>query len=350
MSKKKEKKTHIRKKRKLTVGWCISIIVIAELAVVLGLATGISYFLTNQFAALSELPIAAWVVIVGIVIGTPISIFVNRAVLSPIRRLGEAMQLVAEGNFAIQLNTKAYFGDIENIYRNFNIMTQELAANEILKTDFVSNVSHEIKTPITAIEGYAMLLQGECEPNSEQAEYIEKILINSTRLSELVGNVLLLSKIENQSIEEKYESFLLDEQIRQSILLLEPKWTEKDVELDVELDTVEYRGNKGFMMHVWNNLLGNAIKFTPRSSKVTVRLTATDEKTVFTVDDMGSGISEKAVKHIFDKFYQADNSHRQEGNGLGLSLVKRILDVEGGSIETENLEVGCRFTVILQKK
>ena len=298
---------------------------------VLGLATGISYFLTNQFAALSELPLAAWVVIVGIVIGTPISIFVNRAVLSPIRRLGEAMQLVAEGNFAIQLNTKAYFGDIENIYRNFNIMTQELAANEIL-------------------EGYAMLLQGECEPNSEQAEYIEKILINSTRLSELVGNVLLLSKIENQSIEEKYESFLLDEQIRQSILLLEPKWTEKDVELDVELDTVEYRGNKGFMMHVWNNLLGNAIKFTPRSSKVTVRLTATDEKTVFTVDDMGSGISEKAVKHIFDKFYQADNSHRQEGNGLGLSLVKRILDVEGGSIETENLEVGCRFTVILQKK
>lgn len=344
---KKQKPRFAKRKRKLSVGWCISLIVIAELAAVLGLATGISYFLTKQFQVLSEFPLTAWVVIIGIVIGVPISIFVNRALLSPIRKLGDAMKLVAEGDFEIQLNTKAPFGDIEDIYRNFNIMTQELAANEILKTDFVSNVSHEIKTPITAIEGYAMLLQGDGELSGEQAEYIDKILINSKRLSELVGNVLLLSKIENQAIEERRESFCLDEQIRQSILLLEAKWEAKELELDVELERIEHVGNRGFMLQVWNNLIGNAVKFTPVGSTVRVRLYAKGGKAVFTVDDEGGGISEEAKKHIFDKFYQGDSSHKQEGNGLGLSLVKRILDLEGGSIEAENLPLGCRFTVTL---
>lgn len=333
--------------KKLSVGWYISFIVIAELAAVLAVSTGISYFLT-QFSVLASLPTTAWVVIIGIIIGIPLSIFVNRALLSPIRKLGDAMNMVGKGAFGIQISTRAPFSDIEDIYRNFNLMTRELAATEILKTDFVSNVSHEIKTPITAIEGYAMLLQGSENLNEEEAEYVEKILANSQRLSELVGNVLLLSRIDNQAIETKSERFSLDEQIRQSILMLEPKWTEKNIELDVELEPIKYEGNRGLMLHVWNNLIGNAIKFSPDNSTVRIRLSRDEKNIVFSVEDEGEGISEDAKNHIFDKFYQVDSSHKQEGNGLGLSLVKRILDMTGGSITTENLEPhGCIFKVII---
>lgn len=341
----RDKRTRRKGVKKLSIGWYISFIVIAELATVLALSTGLSYAIT-QFEALASLPTTAWVVIIGIIIGIPISIFVNRSLLSPIRRLSDAMNLVGKGSFDIQISTKAPFGDIEDIYRNFNLMTRELAANEILKTDFVSNVSHEIKTPITAIEGYAMLLQGSENLSEEEAEYVEKILASSKRLSELVGNVLLLSKIDNQAIETKTEKFSLDEQIRQSILMLEQKWSEKGIELDVELEPIQYEGNRGLTLHVWNNLIGNAIKFTPEGSTLTIRLLKTEVGIVFTVDDEGEGVSEAAMSHIFDKFYQADSSHKQEGNGLGLSLVKRIADTVGGSIEVQNLEPrGCRFKV-----
>ena len=348
MSKIQKNGTRKRRRLRLGVGWYISLIVIAELAVVLGMATGISYFLTEHFPALANLPTTAWVVIVGIIIGTPISIFVNRALLSPIRKLGDAMNLVSKGSFGIQIHTRAPFGDIRDIYSNFNLMTRELAATEILKTDFISNVSHEIKTPITAIEGYAMLLQGSETLGEEDAEYVERILSSTQRLSELVGNVLLLSKIDNQAIETKSERFSLDEQIRQSILLLEPKWSEKNVDFDVELERIEYEGNRGFMLHIWNNLIGNAVKFTPADSTVRISLARREGQIVFTVEDAGEGIAEEAMNHIFDKFYQGDSSHKQEGNGLGLALVKRILDFIGGEIRAENIEGGCRFTVTLE--
>ena len=335
-------------RRKISVSWYISFIVIAELAVVLAIATGLSYFLTYQFQVLAKLPLTVWVVIIGIVLGIPLSIFVNRALLLPIRMLSEAMNSVAHGNFDIKMRTSAPFSDIEKAYRDFNLMTEELAATEILKTDFVSNVSHEIKTPITAIEGYAMLLQGSESLSEEDAEYVEKILINSQKLSELVGNMLLFSKIDNQAIDTNVETFSLDEQIRQSILLLETKWTEKEIDLDVDLEVVTYEGNRGLMLHVWNNLIGNAIKFTPVRSTVKISLKREGENIIFTVDDEGEGIAPENVGHIFDKFYQCDSSHKQEGNGLGLALVKRILDFIGGEISAENIEGGCRFTVTLE--
>ena len=340
-----------RKSRKISVSWYISFIVIAELAAVLAIATGLSYFLTNQFQILANIPLTVWVIIIGILLGIPISIFVNRALLLPIRMLSEAMNAVAHGNFDVKMRTSAPFSDIEKAYRDFNLMTEELAATEIPKTDFVSNVSHEIKTPITAIEGYAMLLQGSEDLSEEDAEYVEKILLNSKRLSELVGNMLLFSKIDNQAIDTKVESFSLDEQIRQSILLLEPKWTEKEIELDVDLESIDYEGNKALMMHVWNNLIDNAIKFTPEKSTVSIALRKDGDRVIFTVEDEGEGIAEEDAGHIFDKFYQEDNSHKQEGNGLGLSLVKRILDMSEDKIQVENLpDAGCKFTVTLKKR
>lgn len=336
-------------KQKHGITWYISLIVIVELVVAIILATGVSYVLEKYFGAIWDVS-PVWLVIgVAIIIVGAVSIFVNRALLSPIRRLGKAMNDVAGGNYKVQVDTKTRFGDIEDIYQNFNLMTKELASTEILKTDFISNVSHEIKTPINAIEGYAMLLQSEDGLGEEQNEYVDKILANTQRLSELVGNTLLLSKIDNQSIETKQETYRLDEQIRRSILLMELKWTEKDIDMDVELKSIQYTGNPSLMMHVWNNLIGNAVKFTPEKSTIKIRLGETAEEIIFTVEDEGSGIDESAQKHIFDKFYQADSSHKQEGNGLGLALAKSIVDAAGGSISVQNLAVGCRFTVSLPK-
>lgn len=260
------------------------------------------------------------------------------------------MEKVADGDFTIHLETKSSSKEIREIYSGFNLMTHELRATEVLQTDFVSNVSHEFKTPINAIEGYTTLLQG-CEGlGEEEQQYVEKILYNTKRLSDLVGNILLLSKIENQSIETNQSRYRLDEQIRQSIVILEPAWTMKEIEFDVELDRIEYLGNEGLLRHVWDNLIGNAIKFSPQSGLVTICLTRQSGKIVFTVEDSGPGLSEEAQRHMFDKFYQADSSHKQEGNGLGLALVKRIMTITSGSIEAENMERGgCRFTVILEE-
>ncbi len=229
-------------------------------------------------------------------------------------------------------------------------MTTELGATEVLQTDFVSNVSHEFKTPISAIEGYATLLQGSPEASQEQLEYIDKILFNTKRLSNLVGNILLLSKVDNQVIQSKNVKYRLDEQIRQSIISLEPDWEAKNIEFDVEMDSIEYVGARELLMHVWNNLIGNAVKFDPVGGIVMIRLFRENGGIVFTVEDNGPGISAEAQKHIFDKFYQEDSSHKEEGNGLGLALVKRILAICHGEISVENVSPnGCRFTVRLSE-
>ena len=193
-------------------------------------------------------------------------------------------------------------------------------------------------------------MQG-CEGlDEDHQEYIEKILFNTGRLSDLVGNILLLSKIENQTIGMTKTRFRLDEQIRQSIVALEPRWSEKDIEIDAELESIEYTGSENLLHHVWDNIIGNAIKFNPVGGIVRIGLTRQAGAIIFTVEDNGPGLSKKAQKHMFEKFYQEDSSHKQEGNGLGLALVKRILSLENGcEVYAENLENGCRFTVSLDE-
>lgn len=209
---------------------------------------------------------------------------------------------------------------------------------------------HEFKTPINAIEGYSTLLQGGDNLDEDQMEYVNKILFNTKRLSELVGNILLLSKLENQSIETNQTKYRLDEQIRESIVALEPEWVKKDIDFDVELDEIKYLGNERLLRYVWDNLIGNAIKFNPRGGLVRLRLTSRQSTVIFTVEDRGPGIAEEEKKHIFDKFYQADSSHRQEGHGLGLALVKRILTLTDGDVTVDNIpDGGCKFTVTLKR-
>lgn len=298
-----------------------------------------------------KIPLEIELVAVCLLVGILVTSQLSKLFFNPIKKLRGAMDKVAGGDYSVRLEEKSNSKEIMEIYTGFNLMTHELSTTEILQTDFVSNVSHEFKTPINAIEGYSTLLQGGDNLNEEQKEYVDKILLNTQRLSSLVGSILLLSKLENQQIPTHQRSYRLDEQIRQSLVALETAWVQKDIELDVELERVSYLGNEQMMRHVWDNLISNAIKFSPEQGTVHLHLTQKGKKLVFTIEDQGPGISQDAQKHIFDKFYQADTSHKQEGNGLGLALAKRILTIENGQIAAENLPGGgCRFTVILNTK
>ncbi len=312
------------------------------------LANLLTPLLGHIFGLPFDIPVLLWNLILGVVLGTILTLIFSTQFFSPITRLNKAMQLVAEGDFTVKLETRSAIRDIRDSYSNFNTMVRGLASIETLQSDFISNVSHEFKTPINAIEGYAMLLQDDVSISEEQAEYIEKILFNTKRLSSLVGNILLMSKVENQSISIQKNLFRLDEQIRQAIVMLEPQWSEKEISFDVEMASVNYLGYENLLSHVWSNLIENAVKFDPDHGFVTIRLYSRGEWVIFTIQDNGPGISEDQTLRVFDKFYQADSSHKAEGNGLGLALVKQIVSVSGGTIRVHNAEEGgCVFTVSL---
>lgn len=310
---------------------------------------GVDTLVKNVLAVDKHIPLAVELVCISLIVGVLITSRMSKFFFDPIRKLCGAMDQVAEGDFSVRLEEKSSSKEIMELYTGFNLMAHELGTMEILQTDFVSNVSHEFKTPITAIEGYSTLLQDNDNLDDSQRGYVEKILFNTQRLSSLVGSILLMSKLENQQIPTNQMDYRLDEQIRQSIVALESAWEKKNIEFDVELDRIQYLGNEPMMRHVWDNLISNAIKFSPDGGVVRLRLRREAQKLVFTIDDQGPGLSEDAQKHVFDKFYQADSSHKQEGNGLGLALVKRILTIEKGQVTARNLpEGGCRFMVTLR--
>lgn len=327
----------------------LTALVTLEMLVCVVVAYGLDQLFNTVFPW--KVPLEIELVGVCLLIGILVTSQLSKYFFDPIKKLRLAMDKVADGDFSVRLEEKSSSKEIMEIYTGFNLMAHELSSTEILQTDFVSNVSHEFKTPINAIEGYSTLLQDAENLDDDQREYIEKILFNTQRLSSLVGSILLLSKLENQQIPTNQNEYRLDEQIRQSVVALETAWVQKDIELDVELERVSYLGNEQMMRHVWDNLISNAVKFSPQGGIVKLRLTQKARKLIFTIEDQGHGLSEEAQKHIFDKFYQEDSSHKQEGSGLGLALVKRILTIEKGQITAENIpDGGCRFTVTLRTK
>lgn len=299
-----------------------------------------------------NIPTNVWLLFLSTIVGGGITTFLSRRFIEPIIKLGDAMSQVSKGDFSVRLEVHHPFKEIRDLYKNFNLMAEELSSTEILQTDFVSNVSHEFKTPINAIEGYATLLQNDSSNSpQEQAQYIDKILLNTRRLSTLVGNILLLSKVDNQAILSKQASFRLDEQIRQTIVMLEPAWDRKNLEFDIKMDEIDYIANESILFHIWNNLIGNAIKFSPENAVISLSLKELENEIEFTIEDHGPGISDSVKKHMFDKFYQGDSSHKQEGNGLGLALVKQIVTTYHGEITAENIpQGGCRVTVRLMRQ
>ena len=329
----------------------LTLLVTVEMLFCIFLAYVLDMLLKALFRPEWEIPLVLELIFVCLLIGILITSQLSKFFFNPIKKLRKAMDKVADGDFSVRLEERSSSKEIMEIYTGFNLMAHELSSTEILQTDFVSNVSHEFKTPISAIEGYSTLLQDGDNLDETQKAYVDKILLNTKRLSSLVGSILLLSRLENQQIPTNQSIYRLDEQIRQSIVGLESAWEAKNIEFDVELERLEHLGNETMMRHVWDNLISNAVKFSPEGGLVRLTLTKKLRRIVFTIEDAGPGLTEEAQKHIFDKFYQADSSHKQEGNGLGLALVKRVLAIEKGEISVENRpEGGCRFTVTLHTK
>ena len=324
------------------------LICMAEFVVVVLLSELAGWLLRRWLGVTVSIPIFVWAILFSVVVGGAITKFITRSFIDPITQLGKAMKEVSDGNFQVTAQCRSRLKEVNDIYDSFNLMVKELGATETLQTDFISNVSHEFKTPINAIEGYASLLQDHQQSQAEQDVYIEKILFNTHRLSTLTGNILLLSKINNQSIHPQRTVFRLDEQVRQAIVALEQKWTEKGIDFDVELDKISYSGYESLLIHVWSNLIDNAIKFDPHGGMIALRLWQEEGFAAFTIDDNGPGVTPEDQERVFHKFYQSDSSRVMDGNGLGLPLVKKIVEFSGGTVTLENLpEAGCRFTVRL---
>lgn len=289
----------------------------------------------------------SFVMIASILIGTVITAISGRKILTPIIDLSEAAKQVAKGDFSIRVAHEEHRVDVlGEMAVNFNRMVQELGGIETLRNDFIVNVSHEFKTLIAAIEGYATLMQDHDLSPKERQEYSRLIIESTRQLSSLSSNILKLSKLENQEYIVDKSQFGLDEQIRQALLLLEAQWNDKDINLDLDLEPVVFYGNEDLLMQVWLNLLGNAIKFTDRGGEIAVHLSTTGHAVTVTITDSGIGMTEEVMKHIFVKFYQGDKSRSAEGNGLGLPLVRRIVELCGGEISVESTPgEGSGFTV-----
>lgn len=285
---------------------------------------------------------------VSVLVGTVLSKYAGRHPLSAISAMSEATKEVAKGNFDVVLDEDSPIEELRDMAHNFNRMTKELAGTELLRSDFVENVSHEFKTPLSAIEGYATLLQKPGLGGEKRTEYTGKILYNTRRLSTLTSNILLLSRLENQELDIPKETFCLDEQLREVILSQEEGWARKNLELEIDLESADCRGNRDLLAHVWQNLLGNAVKFAPERGLVRVLLRREENRLRVSVADTGPGMSGEVQRRVFEKFYQGDPSRASQGNGLGLALAKRVVDLHGGEIAVSSKEgKGTTFTVYL---
>lgn len=267
--------------------------------------------------------------------------------------LSAALHQVASGDFSVELDTAHVGGPTRIMYDDFNTMTENLRANELLRKNFVANFSHEFKTPINSINGFATLLLDNLEGKTalgdeERASYLHIIASESDRLAHLSTNTMLLNRLESQTIIESCETFSLDEQIRSCLVLLQHVWLEKKLELDINLDETSFWGNQEMMKEVWINLLGNAIKFTPKGGTLGVRLVRENKECRAYIRDTGIGMTDDVRKRIFDRYYQGDPSHATKGHGLGLAITQRIVELSGGTIEVESTPgAGSVFIVTL---
>lgn len=344
----KSQKSAPAKRSKFNYGFIFSSAAFIGSLLSTALALAVVWLLNRRFGVWLGIPYTIRGLLISILSGAAIAVGLSKIFVSPMMKLGDAMRKVAGGDFSVRLDCTSKIRDVREVYGSFNTMVKELGNTETLQTDFVSNVSHEFKTPINAIEGYASLLQDSQLTDEQKNAYIDKIIFNTRRLSDLVGNILLLSKVNNQTISLKASTFRLDEQVRQSILALESKWEKKEIEFDIDLDEIEYTGYENLLSHVWLNLIDNAVKFSPQNGQIRIRLKQLDGSVTFSIWDNGLPIPEADIDRIFNKFYQGDNSHASEGNGLGLALVRKIVAAAHGTINvTSSEDAGTEFVVAL---
>ena len=321
----------------------LSMLLLFIVAVILS-ETGTLEALQIRHIYLVLLAIALFVIVVSVGISLLAGVFPLR----PLNRLMRAMHRLAEGDYSVRLKTSG-FKVFRDLNASFNTMAEELQNTEMLRVDFINDFSHELKTPLVSIKGFAQLIRrGDLTPE-EQDEYLEIIDREADRLSSIATSVLNLTRLENQQILSDYSAFNISEQLRTCILMLDNRFSEKNISVFADFAEYDLEGSEEFLRQVWINLLDNAVKFTPDGGNVDVKLAEDREANSLTVSIFNSGsfIPEDARERIFGKFYQIDTSHSSAGNGLGLPIVKRIVELHGGFVNASSDELGTTFTVVL---
>lgn len=287
-------------------------------------------------------------VAIPLALGTILIILASITVAKPVKKISIASQQVAKGDFSVRLKPSGS-GEIRELAENFNVMVEELSSNEYLHKEFVSNVSHEFGTPITSLKGYAKLLKRDNLSPEQRIEYADIIISESERLSRLSADLLKLSELENKGRITERQNFSLDEQIRSVIILLQNNWESKNLELDIELDEVDFCGDEALLYQVWVNLISNAVRYTDDGGRIRISLSDGDSVTV-SVSDNGKGMTSEETENVFRRFYKADKSRSSKGTGLGLAIAKKITELHGGDISVSSTPShGTTFTAVLPK-
>ncbi|NLI20549.1 MAG: HAMP domain-containing histidine kinase [Clostridiales bacterium] len=269
------------------------------------------------------------------IVGTIVSLVVGRIPLRPIRQVINATNRLAAGDFSVRISV-SHTPEFRELRDSFNRMARELSSIELLRTDFINQFSHEFKTPIVSIKGFAELLKADDLPREERDEYLDIIIRESARLSAMATNVLNLTRVENQAIIPDQQDIDLGELLRRAVLLMQTAWERKKLCMEIELDEAKVRGNPEMLSQVWVNLLDNAVKFSQEGGAVTLTLRRDERWAAVTLRDEGQGIAPEDLPHIFDKFYQSETTRNIPGNGLGLTLAQRIVQMHGGEIACES--------------
>lgn len=288
----------------------------------------------------------------SVVIGVIITYLMGKISIKPFDRIISQLDRLAKGDFKARLHFGRPIGihpTFRRVEKSFNRAAEELEHTEMLRSDFINNFSHEFKTPIVSIAGFAKLLRRGNLSDEQKEEYLAVIEEESLRLAAMANNVLSLTRVENQTILTDVTEFNLSEQIRSAVLLLADKWTAKNINMDIQLEEHLICGNEELLKQVWINLLDNAVKFSEPDGTVSVSASEDERNVTVTVTNGGSEIPLDSIGHIFNKFYQADESHSSEGNGIGLAIVKKVCDLHSGSVKAESFGGKTSFTVCLPK-
>lgn len=324
------------------------------------LIVGLAIYFLIQLEILTgpnhTVPSAARIIIIfvvaNLVLGAGMTFFFGKIPMKPVNKLINQMNRLAAGDYKARLDYGDFLSKhptIVELTDSFNRMASELQSTEMLRSDFINNFSHEFKTPIVSITGFAKLLRKGNLPEEKKEEYLRIIETESLRLSQMATNVLNLTKVENQTILTDITEFNLSEQIRSCILVLSEKWEQKEIEYIIDFDEYNIRANEDLLKQVWINLLGNAVKFSPTGGMIEVKITEQEDTMTVSIMNTGSEIAPEHQKKIFNKFYQADESHSSEGNGIGLAIVKLITELHDGTVSVSSGNGSTTFTVVLPK-
>jgi len=308
---------------------------------------------TNGNTLLVGLAVFATILVGGVLCSLADLYRRKKMVESPVKMILNATEKIASGDFSVKLTPMHdyyRYDEYDMIFENINTMTAELEKNELLKNDFISNVSHEIKTPLAVIQNYAKALSSDILSTEKREQYLSGLIVQTQKLSNLITNILKLNKLENQEIVPEIEEIDLAELVRVTTLQYENLIEKKNLELVCDIDEMKIVSSASLLEIVLNNLISNAIKFTDEGGKITISLKQNKTHAFIRVKDTGAGISNEVGQHIFEKFYQGDTSHSIEGNGLGLALVKKVIDLIGGEISVESkVGKGSTFIIKLRK-